>query len=292
MILKIRTKDNLQELIRHGNSPSWVISESKIQHIKNVEIYQFDGKKVIKGKFDITKSSRTESGRLIVGFNEATIEDSNYKWIGQNPIKYESIEDNVIEFEENNKVFLIAFSDGSIETMNDFTDFVFEKSHLINNFLTENIDSNTKSFLILDFNFSDDMKELKKFIHIDDKSIKSEIEKNVDFEINNNNLSIEDLRVKIITIFNPKEDELEIWKNEFLDLSAFSELSLTIYGENYEFGNDLIFQQYDNGNWEEGAIACDQGYIEDCSLEEYIYTDSPDSFPDNSFFRINTYSNF
>jgi hypothetical protein len=90
MILKIRTKDILEELLRQGNSPSWVISESRINQIKNVEIYQFDGKKVLKANFDLGKSSRTDSGRLIVAFSNAKIEESDYKWVGQNPIKYES----------------------------------------------------------------------------------------------------------------------------------------------------------------------------------------------------------
>ena len=90
MILKIRTKDALEDLLRHSNSPSWVISESRINQIKNVEIHQFDGKRVLKADFDLIRSSRTDSGRLIVAFSNAIIEEVDYKWVGQNPIKYES----------------------------------------------------------------------------------------------------------------------------------------------------------------------------------------------------------
>ena len=57
MILKIRTKDNLEELVRHRNSPSWVIAEYRENQIKKVEIYQFDGKKVLKADFDLIRSS-------------------------------------------------------------------------------------------------------------------------------------------------------------------------------------------------------------------------------------------
>jgi len=89
MILKIRTKDKLEELIRHRNSPSWVIAEARETQIKKVEIYQFDGKRVLKGDFDLIRSSRTEDGRLIVAFTNAVIDNSNYEWLGQNPIKYE-----------------------------------------------------------------------------------------------------------------------------------------------------------------------------------------------------------
>jgi len=105
MILQIRTKDNLEDLLRHGNSPSWVVSEGKINDIEKVEIYQFDGKRVLKADFDKILSSRTESGRLIVAFSKGSIEDCDHKWIGQNPIKYsrgnETIHNNNSTMESN-----------------------------------------------------------------------------------------------------------------------------------------------------------------------------------------------
>ena len=88
MILQIRTKDNLEELLRFGCSPSWVIADYRVKSIKSVEIYQFDGKRVLKADFDSSLSKITESGRLIVGFSKGIIEECEYKWIGQNPIKY------------------------------------------------------------------------------------------------------------------------------------------------------------------------------------------------------------
>lgn len=91
MILRIRTKDKLEELLRHGHSPSWVISDWRLNQIESVEIYQFDGKRVLKGKFNRDNSIRTESGRLIVAFTSPVIELCDFKWIGQNPIKFENI---------------------------------------------------------------------------------------------------------------------------------------------------------------------------------------------------------
>jgi uncharacterized protein (TIGR02145 family) len=88
MIIKLRTRDDLMQLLKSGKSESWVVSEDKENQITNVEIYQFDGNQVLKGTFDKTKSSRTEKGRLIVGFNNAKIEKCNYKWSGQNPVNY------------------------------------------------------------------------------------------------------------------------------------------------------------------------------------------------------------
>jgi len=88
MILQIRTKDNLETLLQNGNSPAWVIAEWRVKQIKQVEIYQFDGKRVLKADFDATNSSRTESDRLVVAFNDGVIEESDMEWEGQNPIRY------------------------------------------------------------------------------------------------------------------------------------------------------------------------------------------------------------
>ena len=101
MILQIRTKDNLDELLRHGNSPSWVISEWRVNQIKTVEIYQFDGKKVLIADFDASHSSRTDNGRLIVAFKNGTIKECEHKWIGQNPVKYISGNDTLSVGKEN-----------------------------------------------------------------------------------------------------------------------------------------------------------------------------------------------
>ena len=88
MILQIRTKDNLETLLQNGNSPAWVIAEWRVKQIKQVEIYQFDGKRVIKADFDATNSYRTESERLVVAFIDGWIEESDMEWEGQNPIRY------------------------------------------------------------------------------------------------------------------------------------------------------------------------------------------------------------
>jgi len=90
MILQIRTKDNLEELLKQGNSPAWVIAESRVPEIQSVEIYQFDGKRVLKADFDAANSTRTESDRLVVAFKNGVIEDSDMDWNGQNPVRYQS----------------------------------------------------------------------------------------------------------------------------------------------------------------------------------------------------------
>lgn len=92
MILQIRTKDNLEELLKQGNSPAWVIAESRVPEIQSVEIYQFDGKRVLKAEFDAANSTRTESDRLVVAFKNGVIEDADMDWNGQNPVRYKDVE--------------------------------------------------------------------------------------------------------------------------------------------------------------------------------------------------------
>ena len=107
MILQIRTKDNLEELLKQSNSPAWIIAEAREKDIQQVEIFQFDGKRVLKADFDKDYSFRTQEGRLVVFFKNGKIEDADHKWIGQNPVKYvgEVIEDkNEIDKNDSKKI--------------------------------------------------------------------------------------------------------------------------------------------------------------------------------------------
>ena len=88
MILQIRTQDNLEELLRNGNSYAWTISDNEVRQLKQVEIYQFDGKRVLKADFDSVRSRRTNNSRLIIAFNNRKIEESDHKWLGDSPVKY------------------------------------------------------------------------------------------------------------------------------------------------------------------------------------------------------------
>jgi len=101
MILQIRTKDNLEALLKQGNSPAWVIAESRVPEIQSVEIYQFDGKRVLKADFDAANSTRTESDRLVVAFKNGVIEDSDMDWNGQNPVRYKDVTSNETPETEN-----------------------------------------------------------------------------------------------------------------------------------------------------------------------------------------------
>lgn len=88
MIIKIRTKDPLTELLKKGISFSWKISHWRLDHIKEVHIYDFSGRSKIKGDFDRGATQLLEDGRVAVAFVNAAITTDDFKWIGQNPIKY------------------------------------------------------------------------------------------------------------------------------------------------------------------------------------------------------------
>lgn len=92
MTIRIRTNDNLINLLRNGESPAWRVSKWRADYIQNVEIYNFDGTLCLKGDYSKSRSrwikDHNGKDRLIVAFDNGCIYKSNYKWIGQNPIKY------------------------------------------------------------------------------------------------------------------------------------------------------------------------------------------------------------
>ena len=53
-----------------------------------IEIFQFDGKRVLKGEIDREKTFKAINGSTIIGFKNAIIVSTFHKWIGQNSVKY------------------------------------------------------------------------------------------------------------------------------------------------------------------------------------------------------------
>ena len=103
MIIKIRTKDDLVDLLKKGISFSWKISQWRLDHIKEVHIHDFNGKAKINGDFDRVNTQVLENGRIAIAFNNAVIEAEDYSWIGQNPIKFESDNNEVNLSDEEKK---------------------------------------------------------------------------------------------------------------------------------------------------------------------------------------------
>jgi hypothetical protein len=92
MILKIRTKDELDELMKKNISYSWKISAWRLDLIKEIQIYSFNGKNRIRAEFDRERSELLENGRVAIAFKKAIVEPSDHNWIGQNPVNFENDE--------------------------------------------------------------------------------------------------------------------------------------------------------------------------------------------------------
>ena len=164
-------------------------------------------------------------------------------------------------------------------------DFIYEKINTINNFIKDNIDNEVHGFLFEEF--------LTSFDSIDNKSINSPdildfIKNKLKTDLIKEALE-SDPSFRFAFIFDPKVDELEIWKSEFLELSALLENTLRIFGHHSEY-EDIVLQAYDNGDYDTGIIACDLEVFENLTLSDYKKSESDNGFPKDSLFELSNYS--
>jgi hypothetical protein len=85
MIINIRTKDNLNDLLAAEQSGNWVVSTEKeyepaaLGNTK-VKVYSWDGSVVLTGDYDPSRSVRTAEGRLIIGIANGRLVRSEVNW--------------------------------------------------------------------------------------------------------------------------------------------------------------------------------------------------------------------
>lgn len=164
-------------------------------------------------------------------------------------------------------------------------DFIYEKINTINTFIKDNIDNEVHGFLFEEF--------LTSFDSIGNKSINSTdildfIKNKLKTDLIKEALE-SDPSFRFAFIFDPKVDELEIWKSEFLELSALLENTLRIFGHHSEY-EDIVLQAYDNGDYDTGIIACDLEVFENLTLSDYKKSESDYGFPEYSLFELSNYS--
>lgn len=164
-------------------------------------------------------------------------------------------------------------------------DFIYEKINTINTFIKDNIDNEVHGFLFEEF--------LTSFDSIGNKSINSTdildfIKNKLKTDLIKEALE-SDPSFRFAFIFDPKVDELEIWKSEFLELSALLENTLRIFGHHSEY-EDIVLQAYDNGDYDTGIIACDLEVFENLTLSDYKKSESDYGFPEDSLFELSNYS--
>jgi uncharacterized protein (TIGR02145 family) len=193
---------------------------------------------------------------------------------------------------ENKRVYLFCISIYSNEDIQIVTEQIFEKIHLIKNFIKTNIDDNVNGFLFEEFHQSYKLAKSLKNKSIDDPDFKefimqllqkyTQTDFNGCFEFEFNTSFIFDLTSKINEV-----GFIDVWNEKFLELSAEVDETITVYGY-HEVYEDIIYQMYDHGEWETGLIATVQGYY-DWPLSSYIRSEAGWEYPKESIFDLTTY---
>ena len=92
LTLRLRTKDDLMQLLQAQKSGAWKVAKGKEKQISRVQIFNWDGSMMLAASHDVSNSyRRSEDNRLVVALNEdAKIVkcDPPFQWVGQNPVNY------------------------------------------------------------------------------------------------------------------------------------------------------------------------------------------------------------
>ena len=193
---------------------------------------------------------------------------------------------------ENKRVYLFCISISSEEDIQIVTEQIFEKIHLFKNFIKTNIDDNVSGFLFEEFDQSYKLAKSLKNKSIDDPDFKEFIIQllkkytQTDF----NGCFEFEFSTSFIFDLTSKKNEvgfIDVWNEEFLELSAEVGDTIRIYGY-HEVYEDIITQIYDCGEWETGLIASEQGYY-DWPLSSYIRSEAGSENPQEAIFDLTTY---
>lgn len=88
LIIQVRTRNNLSDLLAKGESPAWVVAKKREAQITNVQVVSFEGTQMIEGGYDRAGSRRQADGRLIIRFFDGRIANCSIVFQGQNPVHY------------------------------------------------------------------------------------------------------------------------------------------------------------------------------------------------------------
>jgi len=207
------------------------------------------------------------------------------KWEGNIGVDYSSEKQ---EENTNQKVHLIKFYLGCDDEGNDITldnapDIIYEKIMMINSFLKDKIDAEVSGFLHEEF--------LGSFTSIENKSINSTdlldfIKNKLKSDLMRAAFESGDTEIRVVFIFDPKENELEVWHNEFPELSEHFYDSYQVYGYHSKF-EDIVCQEYADGDYLSGII---YAKINDEPISSYLKNeDDVDYFPQDSIFEKSNY---
>ncbi len=75
MVVNVRTKDDLRDLLRNHASGNWVIGVATETRITMVRVFNWKMDQVLKGDFSRARSRRDAIGKLIIGISKCRIEN-------------------------------------------------------------------------------------------------------------------------------------------------------------------------------------------------------------------------
>jgi hypothetical protein len=75
MVVNVRTKDDLRDLLRNCASGNWDIGVATEPSITKVRVFNWNNDQVLKGDFNPTRSRRDLDSKLIIGISKCRIEN-------------------------------------------------------------------------------------------------------------------------------------------------------------------------------------------------------------------------
>ena len=75
MVVNVRTRDDLRDLLRNRASGNWNVGIAMEPRITKVRVFDWDNNQVLKGDFNRTRSRRDADGDLIIGISKCRIEN-------------------------------------------------------------------------------------------------------------------------------------------------------------------------------------------------------------------------
>ena len=91
LILQVRTRDNLLELLAQNQTSAWIVGKERIHQITHVQVVNFEGTQMIESFFDRNASYYLEppdNHRLVVKFLDGRIVNCKVEFNSENPVRY------------------------------------------------------------------------------------------------------------------------------------------------------------------------------------------------------------
>lgn len=132
LILRLRTRTNLLELLEAGVSGDWRVAKEKEKQIKTVQIFSWDGSLMLESPLDLAKTTRLENSKFVAGLSD--IEAKIVKcippleWQGQNSVNYVEVAEE--SQEEDNLPLMVANPPNFVADQSDLDEDIQDLSNI------------------------------------------------------------------------------------------------------------------------------------------------------------------